>query len=345
MSEMVTVIVPVYNCEKSLNRCVDSLLNQTYKELEIILINDGSKDNSLNICRKYEAENKNITVVDQENQGVSAARNAGIRKSTAKYLTFVDSDDYLRKDYINSMMLKMYEGIDLVIAGHQSVDESGHILGSSNVVEEIYEKKNFPKLVIELLEAGNMNQPYGKIFRKNKIIHNFDENVTLGEDLLFVENYLLECQRVSLCGSDDYMYVCMNEGSLTNKYYEDGIEIFKHLYNESLHFSKALLSANYYVNQMFAEKYLSNLLIYSEMSVCSKSGNARKNKLVNVSQIIKEDRLEFKNAQLLSKKRRYSCYLKMELYFLFIMEISIKKYVRKFLSKLQRERRKFAYQA
>lgn len=93
--ELISIVVPVYNVEKYLRRCVDSLRKQTYEPIEIILVNDGSKDSSLSICRELEKEDKRIVVIDKPNGGLSSARNAGIRASKGKYLGFVDSDDYV----------------------------------------------------------------------------------------------------------------------------------------------------------------------------------------------------------------------------------------------------------
>lgn len=105
--EKVSVIVPVYNGEEYLRRCLDSIVKQTYKELEIILVNDGSKDNSLKIMEEYAKKDKRIIIIDKKNEGVSVARNTGIKKATGKYVTFVDCDDYLDLDMIN----KLYKAI------------------------------------------------------------------------------------------------------------------------------------------------------------------------------------------------------------------------------------------
>ena len=94
----VTVVVPVYNVEKYLIRCIESLINQTLKEIEIILVNDGSKDKSGKICEKYALKYKNIKVIHQLNKGLSGARNTGIKIAQGEYVGFVDSDDYVEKD-------------------------------------------------------------------------------------------------------------------------------------------------------------------------------------------------------------------------------------------------------
>ena len=99
-NDKVSIIVPVYNAEKYLIRCVDSIINQTYKNLEIILINDGSIDNSLEIMKKYKVIDNRIIIIDKKNEGVSIARNVGIKSSSGKYICFVDSDDYIENNMI-----------------------------------------------------------------------------------------------------------------------------------------------------------------------------------------------------------------------------------------------------
>ena len=101
--DKVSIIVPVYNNEEFLDKCLKSIINQTYKNLEIILINDGSKDNSLKIMKDYAIKDTRIIIIDKKNEGVSKARNDGIKKATGQYITFVDSDDYIDLTQIEEM--------------------------------------------------------------------------------------------------------------------------------------------------------------------------------------------------------------------------------------------------
>lgn len=103
MNPLVSVIIPIYNVEKYLGKCLDSVINQDYKNIEIILINDGATDNSLNIAIDYQKKDKRIKVFSQKNQGLSAARNTGLDKAVGDYITFIDSDDYVSKDYVSYM--------------------------------------------------------------------------------------------------------------------------------------------------------------------------------------------------------------------------------------------------
>ena len=103
--DLVSVIVPVYNGETELNRCIDSILNQTYKEIELILIDDGSTDSTDEICRDYAAQDKRVRFFQQCNKGVAAARNRGMDESRGEYIAFIDASDYVEPDYIEKLYL------------------------------------------------------------------------------------------------------------------------------------------------------------------------------------------------------------------------------------------------
>ena len=96
----ISIIIPVYNVEKYLSRCLESVINQSYKNIEIIIVNDGSTDNSFDICNKYKKKDKRVILIDQNNQGLSGARNTGLKHATGEYICFIDSDDYVEKDYV-----------------------------------------------------------------------------------------------------------------------------------------------------------------------------------------------------------------------------------------------------
>ena len=122
----ISVIVPIYKVEKYLRRCIDSIINQTFKNIEIILVNDGSPDNCPKICEEYKNKDNRIIIINQENQGLSVARNSGIRIARGQYLVFIDSDDYIEEDMIEYL----YEGIvkydvDISCCGYVAVYDNG----------------------------------------------------------------------------------------------------------------------------------------------------------------------------------------------------------------------------
>ena len=116
MDKLISVIIPIYNSEKYIKKCIESIINQTYKNIEVILINDGSTDNSEEICNQYASEDGRIKVINTTNKGVSASRNIGLKNATGDYISFIDCDDYVDKDlYLDVITtIKEHKDIDLI---------------------------------------------------------------------------------------------------------------------------------------------------------------------------------------------------------------------------------------
>ena len=126
---LISVIVPVYQVEQYLERCVDSILNQSYHNLEIVLVDDGSTDKGKVICDRYGTQNTNVKVIHQQNQGLSAARNTGIEASTGEWICFIDSDDYIEENMLEIMLRTSFEDqSDMVICGFVRCDDKDHVI-------------------------------------------------------------------------------------------------------------------------------------------------------------------------------------------------------------------------
>jgi glycosyltransferase involved in cell wall biosynthesis len=181
MNPLISIIVPVYKVEKYLEKCVNSLINQTYKEIEIILINDGSPDNCPEICDDFGIKFKNIQVIHQENLGLSAARNAGIDIAKGKYLTFVDSDDFVHSTFIEFLKSEMdTNGVLLSICGYEKT--SNIIVDTKNVKSFATTLKINDSAAFEfLLENQELCTAWGKIY-----------SASLFKDLRFPINKLYE---------------------------------------------------------------------------------------------------------------------------------------------------------
>ena len=137
MDDLISIIIPVYRVEKYLEECLNSVINQTYANLEIILIDDGSPDRCGQICDEYAKKDERIEVIHQENQGVSNARNHGIEMAKGKYITFIDSDDYLEQDYIKYLYDEITKfNADISICGTIDIDEKNNILKRSKKFEK-----------------------------------------------------------------------------------------------------------------------------------------------------------------------------------------------------------------
>ena len=186
-NDLISVVVPIYNMQNKISRCIESIINQTYRNIEIVLIDDGSTDDSGIICKKYLHDNR-IKYIRIENGGVSNARNVGISNSNGKYICFVDSDDYVENNFIEYL----YDNIDentLPISGFYSIFLNRKIKNNFKFKKSIKKVsfKNINKLIDKVL-----NCPWNKLFIKDKISSFFDVNIKIGEDLLFVLEYV--CQ-------------------------------------------------------------------------------------------------------------------------------------------------------
>ena len=208
----ISVIVPVYKAEQYLERCVESLLTQTHRNLEIILIDDGSPDKSGSICDSYAARDSRVTVIHQENGGPSAARNAGLSSAGGGYISFVDSDDYVDADYCEYLLaLAVKHGADIVQCGaYEEGSRGSRVLGPE---QDIVLPHGLESMKGRDWHAyGNAN--WGKLYRR-EILEGacFDTRCCIGEDLHFNFQALRRTQTIVLGSAAKYHYV-LTEGSL-----------------------------------------------------------------------------------------------------------------------------------
>lgn len=219
MKPLISIVVAVYNAEKYLEKCLDSLINQTYENTEIILVNDFSKDNSLDICKKYEQKYENIILLNNlENLGVSATRNNGIQKSTGEYICFVDSDDYVENVYLEKLFY-YYKKYDTVpICGFIYHDEFNHEppkTYSWSEGEELVSLGKAFKLNSELYLTALWNKLFdNRIIKKYNIL--FDESISIGEDLRFSIDYFNKSNKEFVYAFSDplYHYTKLTDDSL-----------------------------------------------------------------------------------------------------------------------------------
>ncbi len=237
---MVSVIVPVYKSEQTLRRCVNSLLEQDYKDIEILLIVDGPPDGSGILADELAKTDARIRVINQINQGVSKARNRGLKEAKGEYIRFLDSDDYVEKHSIAPMVKQMErDGSDLVIAGFDHLYFGSRIPKKPHV-SGYYGKEDaqqFGQVLCRLYEAGFLNMPWNKLFRREKISAEFPVDRTLGEDLLFNMQYITGVSGFSVITDNVCMYIQDDRGTtLSTKKRDDKIETALYLYQKSKEF-------------------------------------------------------------------------------------------------------------
>ena len=219
----ISIIVPVYNAEKNIRECVLAILAQKYTNIEVILVNDGSKDNSLSICRDFEMADNRIRVIDGQNAGVSCARNKGIEVATGEYIAFVDADDIVSENIYTELMNKAISGYDMVFCNYTEFNEDGY----SADVDQITQFGNDSvesKLVVSRLISISEDALFGVVWRvlfrasliKDKNI-SFTPGLTMAEDLQFLLKCLKHTAQVGLCSEHLYNFRVSNQ-STTGKY-------------------------------------------------------------------------------------------------------------------------------
>ena len=300
MEELITVVVPVYNVEKYLENWIESILNQTYKKLQIILVDDGSTDNCPNICDKLSRKDKRIEVIHKINGGLSDARNKGIEKAKGKFICFIDSDDFINYKFIEKLykLIKKYDA-DISMTEFEKINEldNNYMIDDNGVIQEkiytgkqmienIYNKKLYvPTIVtwnklykIELFR--DIRFPYGKInedeYTTYKVFYNSNKIVTTSEKLYYYRIV-----------STSIMHKQYSEKRLNIIYaVEERLEFLKNrnedkLYNLSLIWYLTLIMIHYEnckkyikksknIQKMLINKYKANYKKALELQECTK---------------------------------------------------------------------------
>lgn len=251
MEELISVIVPVHNVEKYIKQCIDSIINQTYKNIEIILINDGSEDKSGEICDNYKSIDERISVFHQENKGVSVARNFGIDKSKGQWITFVDSDDWVEKNYIE-ILLKSAKQVeaDVSICGYNRVwnENASEKINASEVVE-IFGPEEY--LIKSLNPQTGLGFCHMKLFHRSAIDSiRFDSKLIVAEDALFNILVSKNISKAIHCMLPLYNY--RNNANSVVKRYDDNY-VYKYL--TAMKVVKEYLESNYKNDEIMMNYY------------------------------------------------------------------------------------------
>lgn len=273
MKYCVSIIIPIYNVEKYLSKCLDSVLNQTFNSIEIILVNDGSTDNSESIINKYKKEYPHLVVLNKNNGGLSSARNAGLKYATGEYVLFIDSDDYINKQMVEILYNKAKrDNVDVVISKYTLNYESNNRL-------EIFKVNYDERLIInneKALEMFMLGEVTGhacnKLIKRELLEKN---NISFPEGMLYEDapttfQILLSSEKISFVNESFYFYV-QREGSITKaiklKTVEDQIKILD-IVSEYLKSSNCVSINSVYdvftINQLFYNSSLLSKVKYIE---------------------------------------------------------------------------------
>ncbi len=227
MSEQIfiSVIIPVYNVESYLEQCIDSVLNQTYPHFELILVNDGSKDNSGKICDCYAAKDARIKVIHKDNSGVSDSRNQALSLAKGDYICFVDSDDWVNDTYLSDMVNASDKETDLVVSGFI-------VERTDNQDVFTYPTRSFPcsdaPSLYALIQSRLMYGPCCKLFRTDiirKYHIAFPTGIHFGEDRLFNADFLKHTKHIRTIASAHYHYRTVADNTLSSSFYPNKYEL------------------------------------------------------------------------------------------------------------------------
>lgn len=296
---LISIIVPVYNVEKYLRQCIESILAQSYKNIEIILVDDGSKDRSGDICDEYKIKHPNIKVIHKENAGLGFARNSGLKLVGGKYVTFIDSDDWASQELIEHLYKAMIENsVDFCKSGFQHVRNNGEIVSVKRYQNTLFEgnkaaKELLPRMIgsapqrhdsLEMCVCGVLYNT--EIIKENKIEFP-SERVLISEDLVFNIDYLQYANGACSIDSVDYNYR-MNDESLSRSYRADRFIASTYFYKEM---KKKLEGLGYGTDTILRLDRM--FFIYICMSIGqekkSVSGHDKKTSIHNVRMICEDE--------------------------------------------------------
>lgn len=228
--ELISIIIPVYQVEKYLSECIESIIRQTYKNIEIILVDDGSTDSSGCICDNFAQTDSRIKVIHKKNEGVSKARNIGIKNASGNYICFIDSDDYVKKDYIKRLYeLCIENNSDISICGVINI-ENGQVKTKSKAINTVYSSEEAIKGIFD--EKYFCCVMWGKMFKKILFkSYNFCENIAVAEDLQIIYKIFDEASSIAINTKECLYYYRVREGSAQNskfnKNHEKELEILE----------------------------------------------------------------------------------------------------------------------
>lgn len=223
----ISIIVPIYNTEKFLSKCIESLINQTHKNIEIILVNDGSRDSSYEICNKYKIIDERIQTIHKINGGVSSARNAGLSIATGEYITFVDSDDYISNEMYEKMLdIAMSENADIVECGYYRVDKEGNILTEQQLKDEIISGE-YNSSYHYIKGENTKNYTCNKIYKADILKDIKFPISTCSEDFVVNVKAFYKCKKYVVTSQQLYYYTINNDSVCNRKFHLGRLDAIK----------------------------------------------------------------------------------------------------------------------
>lgn len=242
--KLVSIIIPVYNGEKYIDMCMESMLSQTYENIEIIMVDDGSRDMSGELCDKYSKADCRVKVIHQENKGLSGARNAGIAKASGEYVIFFDVDDTVDKNVIrDNIALAVENDADVVMFcfWYYNVDEDKLI---PNTLDKTFignDEEFFHNFLISTMDTEVFNAPWNKLIKKSVLDNNglrFDSRYPIYEDIIFASELLNIVKKIVVNNKMYYKYFVRSSGSLITRFYDTFFDSVTQFHNNAMEYCK-----------------------------------------------------------------------------------------------------------
>ncbi|WP_422802918.1 glycosyltransferase family 2 protein [Streptococcus sp. FT1-106] len=326
---LVSIIIPCYNAQNYLEECLDSIIDQSFKNFEVIAINDGSSDKTLEILKKYSIKDERVKFFDQDNSGVSYTRNRGINLASGNYIMFVDADDFIGKHYLKEMVEYLLKNqYDFVTSGMTFCNSDGRKkreVSYSKASQELI----FKEIITSIINNIYFSVCYKTLIKKKLLVDNsvfFETNIRFGEDLKFTVSLFETASKIGFLSNSEYFYR-LNEGSATSstsvesalKYMDDNLYIFTYLsrYTDSDYLIPNRLLSK--MNISMKKVTLSTQSFKDFKTLISKFEerypNILNNKSIKISKLYYENILDKTLIYLLYKKKYKPYYLINKLYF------------------------------
>ena len=237
MEDLISVIVPVYKVEKYLNKCIDSIINQTYKNLEIILVDDGSPDNCPQICDEYAKRDNRIKVIHKENGGLSDTRNVGIHVAKGKYIGFVDSDDWIALEFYEKLykLLKKHNA-EIAVCDFTRTNNENLLVNNKNTIEIMYSQEEYLKRYFKIGCQNTEYYAWNKLYKRNLISDNQYPKGLTSEDVVGTYKAILKSNKIVKTSEKLYFYR-YNSESITGKFSEKDLDLIP-IWNQIIEITK-----------------------------------------------------------------------------------------------------------
>ena len=303
MKNLISVVIPVYNVEKYLNKCVDSVLQQTYSEIEIILVDDGSTDKSGKICDNYIKKDSRIKVIHKENGGLSSARNAGIENAIGEFICFIDSDDFIELEMLEKLVKSMLDyNADMAICNRNHLFENGKKYVKFDMLNQIKEMNNLEAL----FELNNFKyfdiSACGRLYKKS-LFSNIKFPVgKLCEDYYVMYRIIEMCNKILYISQPLYNYF-QRKGSIT-KVPKLNYDFVNAAYEQMIYLSDKYPELEECTHVAYAS---ANMTIYN--TVIKENGKCMKKDVKKLRDEVKKNYIYVKNSKQLSKIKKIQSYL------------------------------------